>query len=179
MLIKANKVENRMKSDWILIILSIIVGIVLTLIVVFSGIELNRRYKEKDCMKNKTEVGEYVRTDKGNIGKIVEIRLGFNKDTQLYQDIYILDNGLWTVLDYIVKHSEQLIDLIEVGDFVNGYRVENVINERHCPSGKCVDIDSSKDSSECTLWEEDIQTILTKEQMEANCYKVGGERKCM
>ena len=41
MLIKANKVENRMKSDWILIILSIIVGIVLTLIVVFSGIELN------------------------------------------------------------------------------------------------------------------------------------------
>ena len=46
-----------MKSDWILIILSIIVGIVLTLIVVFSGIELNRRYKEKGCMKNKTEVG--------------------------------------------------------------------------------------------------------------------------
>lgn len=89
MLIKANKVENRMKSDWILIILSIIVGIVLTLIVVFSGIELNMRYKEKDCMKNKIEVGEYVRTDKGNIGKIVEIRLGFNKDTQLYHDIYI------------------------------------------------------------------------------------------
>lgn len=47
-----------MKSDWILIILSIIVGIVLTLIVVFSGIELNRRYKENDCMKNKIEVGE-------------------------------------------------------------------------------------------------------------------------
>lgn len=78
-----------MKSDWILIILSIIVGIVLTLIVVFSGIELNRRYKEKDCMEDKIEVGEYVITNKGNIGKIVEIRLGFNKDTQLYQDIYI------------------------------------------------------------------------------------------
>ena len=64
--------------------------------------------------------------------------------------------------------------LIEVGDFVNGYRVENVINEEPCPSGKCVDIDSSKDSSECTLWENDIQTILTKEQFKANCYKVGG-----
>lgn len=48
-------------------------------------------------------------------------------------------------------------------------------NEEPCPSGKCVDIDSSKDSSECTLWEEDIKTILTKEQMMANCYKVGGE----
>lgn len=121
------------------------------------------------------EVGEYIRTNKGNIGKIVEIRLGFNKDTQLYQDIYILDNGLWTVLDYIVKHSKQLIDIIEVGDLVNGYKVINVINEGPCPSGKYVDMDSSKDSSECTLWEEDIETILTKESYMANCYKVGGE----
>ena len=77
----------------------------------------------------------------------------------------------------IVKHSKQLIDLIEVGDLVNGYKVINVINEGPCPSGKCVDIDSSKDSSECTLWEEDIETILTKESYMANCYKVG-EEKC-
>ena len=34
------------------------------------------------------EVNEYVRTNKGNIGKVVEIRLGFNKDLQVYQDIY-------------------------------------------------------------------------------------------
>ena len=78
----------------------------------------------------------------------------------------------------IVKHSKQLIDLIEVGDLVNGYKVINVINEGPCPSGKCVDIDSSKDSSECTLWEEDIETILTKESYMANCYKVGGEDEC-
>ena len=72
-------------------------------------------------------------------------------------------------INNIVKHSKQLIDLIEVGDFVNEYRVENVINEGSCSSEKCVDIDVH------TLWEEDIQTILTKEQFEANCYKVGGE----
>lgn len=168
MLIKANKVENRMKSDWILIILSIIVGIVLTLIVVFSGIELNRRYKEKDYMTNKIEIGEYVRTKNGVIDK-VDALYGMIENT------VHLENLKWFDIKNIAKHSKQLIDLIEVGDFINGYRVENVINERHCPSGKCVDIDSSKDSSECTLWEEDIQTILTKEQMEANCYKVGGE----
>lgn len=40
-------------------------------------------------MENLIKVGEYIRTNKGNIGKIIEIRLGFNKDTQLYQDIYI------------------------------------------------------------------------------------------
>ena len=78
--------------------------------------------------------------------------------------------------EIIVKHSKQLIDIIEVGDLVNGYKVINVIKEGPCPSGKCVDIDSSKDSSECTLWEEDIETILTKEQFDANCYKVGGEK---
>ena len=128
-----------------------------------------------DDLYRKIDVGEYIKTNKGNIGKIIEIRLGFNKDTQLYQDIYKLDNGLWTVLDYIVKHSKQLIDLIEEGDYVNGYRVINVINEEPCPSGKCVDIDSSKDSSECTLWENDIKTILTRESYMANCYKVGGE----
>ena len=33
------------------------------------------------------EVGEYVKTNKGNIGKVVEIRLGLNKDTELYQTI--------------------------------------------------------------------------------------------
>ena len=82
----------------------------------------------------------------------------------------------FTLEEEIVKHSKQLIDLIEIGDIVNnGYRVINVINKGPCPSGKCIDIDSSKDSSECTLWEEDIKTILTHEQFEANCYKVGGE----
>ena len=29
------------------------------------------------------EVNDYVRTNKGNIGKVVEIRLGFNKDKWL------------------------------------------------------------------------------------------------
>lgn len=66
---------------------------------------------------SKIEINEYVRTNKGRIGKVAEIRLGFNKDLQVYQDIYILDNGLWTILDYIANHSKQLIDLIKVRRF--------------------------------------------------------------
>ena len=182
MLIKANKVENRMKSDWILIILSIIVGIVLTLIVVFSGIELNRRYKEKDCMKNKIEVGEYVRTNKGNIGKIVEIRLGFNKDTQLYQDIYILDNGLWTVLDYRVKHSKQLTDLIEDKDIVEIELSEEFVEKKD--KKKLIQIGDiytkealQKDIDNGIITR--ILKILPYNQYMANCYKVGGKEECM
>lgn len=118
----------------------------------------------------KIEVGEYVRTNKGRIGKVVEIRLGFNKDLQLYQDIYKLDNGLWTILDYIVKHSKQLIDLIEVGDIV---RIR---------TGLYYSFMEFIDNEECLLilkekvkefWT--IEEILAREQFEANCYKVGGE----
>lgn len=122
------------------------------------------------------EVNEYVRINMDNrncigIGRVSRI---------INETIYVNMNNKYNLpvsfqIDKIVKHSKQLIDLIECGDYVNGCRVINVINEGICPSGKCIDIDSSKDSSECTLWEEDIKTILTKEQYLANCYKVGGE----
>lgn len=136
-------------------------------------------------MKDKIEVGEYVRTKDGRIAQIksIDYEAGIYRFDKI---IYINDFGMKENVLYnnemfkklIVKHSKQLIDLIEVGDIVNnGYRVINVINEEPCPSGKCIDIDSSRDSSECTLWEEDIQTIQTKESYMANCYKVGGENE--
>lgn len=111
------------------------------------------------------EVNEYVRTNKGNIGKVVEIRLGFNKDTQLYQNVYMLDNGLWTILEYIVNHSK---NLIECGDYVNGYLIEEV-------RISCFSSSIFVHEYEIELHENDIKTIITKEQMKANCYKVGGE----
>ena len=62
----------------------------------------------------------------------------------------------------IVKHSKQLIDLVEEGDYVNGELITD----------KWVTRISSIRSN---FSEEDIKTILTHEQFEANCYKVGGE----
>lgn len=122
------------------------------------------------------EVNEYVRTNKGNIGKVVEIRLGFNKDTQLYQKIYMLDNGLWTILEYIVKHSKQLIDLIEVGDYVNGREVKHIAMFEGFPDyPKLIFVDETHLIPDDTCENDEIQTILTKEQFLANCYKVGGE----
>lgn len=129
-----------------------------------------------DDLYRKIDVGEYIKTNKGNIGKIIEIRLGFNKDTQLYQDIYKLDNGLWTVLDYIVKHSKQLIDLIECGDFVNGREVKHIAMFEGFPDyPKLIFVDETHLIPDDTCENDEIKTILTKEQMEANCYKVGGK----
>ena len=135
----------------------------------------------------KIEVGEYVRTNKGRIGKVVEIRLGFNKDLQLYQDIYKLDNGLWTILDYIVKHSKQLIDLIEAGDYINGYKVINIIknkinnNKLIAVGNMDYEFETVKELTETNgiklLGNKDIQTILTKESYMAN-KKLYNYNKC-
>lgn len=120
------------------------------------------------------KVGDYVRIAGGYIDKIQEIKLihTVNGDQMGYKlkKMWFLS---YIARDCIMKYSKNIIGVLEVGDFVNGYRVENVINEEPCPSGKCVDIDSGKDSSECTLWEEDIKTILTKEQYNEHCTKVG------
>ena len=171
MLIKANKVENRMKSDWILIILSIIVGIVLTLIVVFSGIELNRRYKEKDCMKNKTEVGEYVRTKNGVIDK-VDALYGMIENT------VHLENLKWFDIKNIVKHSKQLTDLIEDKDIVEIELSEEFVEKKD--KKKFIQIGDiytketlQKDIDNGIVTR--ILTILSYNQYMTNCYKVGGE----
>lgn len=122
------------------------------------------------------EVNEYVRTNKGNIGKVVEIRLGFNKDTQLYQNVYMLDNGLWTILEYIVNHSKQLIDLIEVGDYVNGREVKHIAMFEGFPDyPKLIFVDETHLIPDDTCENDEIKTILTKEIYKANCYKVGEE----
>lgn len=126
---------------------------------------------------SKIEINEYVRTNKGRIGKVAEIRLGFNKDLQVYQDIYILDNGLWTILDYIVKHSKQLIDLIEVGDIIK-YRIDNISTTLET-KGYIKGIVDISDEEMLQRIKSDknynILEILTREQYMANCFKVGGE----
>lgn len=123
--------------------------------------------------KIEVEVGEYVRLDRNQgINKIVDITWdGLYESDEIIGDewgneTYIIGN------EDIVKHSKNIIDLIEVGDYVNGYKVINVIKGENAPSGKCVDIDSAMDSSLCTFWEEDIKSIVTKEQFKSMEYKV-------
>ena len=99
-------------------------------------------------------VGEYVRTDNGEIHRVIDIEKGSIKIKSQYKE--------WIGLCCIAKHSKQLIDLVEVGDYVNGELITDKWDTR---------ISSIKSN----FSEEDIKTILTKESYIANCYKVGGE----
>lgn len=73
------------------------------------------------------------------------------------------------------KVKDNLIDLIEVGDYVNGRLVLQVDykNKNVCLLIPFADTKANTN----IMWYgyEQIKTILTKEQYEANCYKVGGE----
>lgn len=70
------------------------------------------------------------------------------------------------------KVAENIIDLIEVGDYVNGYRILNIVNLANSDK-KVFTICKSDFKDICRVWgEEDIETILTHEQMEENQYVV-------
>ena len=77
--------------------------------------------------------------------------------------------------EHIIKHSKKIIDLIEVGDFVNGYRVISVDYDVTNDTTECIELDLNSNYQYNFISIRQIKTILTKEQFEANCYKVGGE----
>ena len=107
-------------------------------------------------MENEIKVGEYCRYDDGTIIKVVE------EEESLYN--YLLKNkkGLF-------KHSPNIIDLIEVGDYVNGEIIDQIQNDRN---PKLIWHLSSYGDDDMAFKNEDIETVATKEMMESISYKV-------
>ena len=79
----------------------------------------------------------------------------------------------------IVKHSKQLIDLIEVKDVIK-YRINNISTALET-KGYVEGIVDISDEEMLQRIKSDknyhILEMLTKEQYLANCYKVGGENE--
>ena len=122
-------------------------------------------------MEDKIEVGEYVRTKEGEIHKVIKI-IEDDRDW----DYYCCENNTGYFAMDIAKHNKQLIDLIECGDFVNGHKVKAIYLNG---ATKYIKLDNAyKDGQGTRTYEENIETILTKESYMANCYKVGGEDEC-
>ncbi len=110
------------------------------------------------------EVGDYIRTKSGKIRKVKTTVAQY----YITDRLNISDNNQFTKED-IVKHSKNIIDLIEVGDFVNGNRVvDKYLYAGEKPVLETVGIEYN---AYC-LSEGDIREILTKEQYSQNCYTV-------
>lgn len=105
------------------------------------------------------EVGAYVRTKSG-IGKVEQI------GNSLF---WLEDGSSYSLSDKTIKHSKNIIDLIEVGDFVNG----NIVTDKYLFAGEMPVVETSgvETNAKC-LCEKDIQLILTHEQYSQNCYTV-------
>ncbi len=145
----------------------------------------------------KLKEGMYVRTDKGYISKIKELKKHYTKGKRLVDSYstkevvenYLLldgkqcefiesisysippcypsDEELEKIKSHIKKASYNIIDLIEVGDYVNGMQVSRI----------CFDEDGERIlnfyGSILELINEDIKSIVTKEQFSQMEYKVG------
>lgn len=84
------------------------------------------------------------------------------------QVFYAYGDYYWVDIAAINNFQENVTDLIEVGDYVNGNRMDIVEkNEK----GKVYYLQNEE--LPCVAISE-IETILTHEQYNANCYKVGG-----
>ena len=131
--------------------------------------ELRATRKMNKADRNEIEVNDYVRTKNGVIDK-VDALYGMIENT------VHLENQKWFDIKNIVKHSKQLIDLIEVKDLVcfknklqNSLENEEMIIHIF-DNDTLEEVKQAIERGEIELLE-----ILTKERYMTNCYKVGGE----
>ena len=122
------------------------------------------------------KVGDYVRfktlSREIKIGKVIEI-IAPDKNSMRKYCVYDLDNNEVTVDDYIIKSSPNIIDLIEVGDYVNGQKIVDIGCLTNGPRKGTKVIDYYITPNAVSYLEnEDIKSVITHEQMEQMAYKV-------
>lgn len=134
----------------------------------------------------KLEEGIYVRTEKGMIAKIIskeDVSGSLHKE----EIVFILDDGNRLALNSrkVTKLSHNIIDLIEEGDYVNGYKIDYINSKCETPflrSNQPYRVDNTlystlvekgKDYNQpLHFYNEDIKSIVTKEQFESMKYEV-------
>ena len=114
------------------------------------------------------KVGDYVRINE-NVRKIC---IGIGKITNIVQStIYVdMNNNLPISFERseINKSSPKPIGLIKVGDYVNGIYIDTIEKEQ-----KRVWHTSCYGDDDIVFYNNDIKSIVTKEQFESMEYKVG------
>ena len=119
-------------------------------------------------MENEIKVNEFVRTKYGEIAKVIEYKdeIVLDKEIKFYGMYrgYICEDEI----DFIVKHSPNLIDIIQKDDFVNKCRVYEV-EEKGVTVYQTVE-NSATDYNWISF--DEIEEIVTKEMMESISYKV-------
>lgn len=114
----------------------------------------------------KLEVGQFARLKSGYIVKILNV-----KDDWIETDTRFI---MRTFPQDFAKSSYNIIDILEVGDYVNGKKIVDVGCLTNGPrkGTKVIDYYITP-SAVCYLENEDIKSIVTKEQFEYMEYRIG------
>lgn len=128
----------------------------------------------------KLEVGQFVRfKDKRNITYIRKIR-EIPQDNR-YASIYLDKEANYSKglsLKNIIKASYNIIDILEVGDYVNGMEVTRISgtrydkNDLHC----YCEHNGNENWQQVMIPMKNIKSIVTKEQFEEMSYKIKESR---
>lgn len=110
----------------------------------------------------KINVGDYIRTRGGKIAKF--IKYDEESENELVTDYYKYST-IWD--GNVIKVSSNIIDLIEVGDYVNGEKVSDVLDD-----GVLTEAITSAGIDGRIIYYNDISDIVTKEQFESMQYVV-------
>lgn len=113
---------------------------------------------------NKIEVGEYVRTKDGIIDEVIIEYNGKCNNPNCNMKHISCKCNYYDEKD-IVKHSKNIIDLIEVGDYVNGDKVDET-------RISCFDSIIFVNNYAKELHNEEIKSVVTKEQFNSIKYEI-------
>lgn len=122
------------------------------------------------------KIGEYIRTKKGTIAKVLAYYdlITYN-DEKASVTFHSFDTIRGAVADIdIAKHSKNIKELVQAGDFINGMQVDEFDDEEGTVLGIPVYEDGLFNTLNFYVPVESIKikTILTKEKFENECFKV-------
>jgi len=116
------------------------------------------------------KVGEYVRTKWGYICKIININdfrepsMKYGVEASYLKDIMFIGD------EDIIKSSPNIIDLIQIGDYIDGLKVIDIVEHLH--GHKDIVMTNGKFQWSTSNNDYDIKSIVTKEQFSSMEYKV-------
>lgn len=120
--------------------------------------------------KEEIKVGDYIRIKYGYIARVVNIDDFRPPENRYVAESNLFDDVVFIGDEDIVKHSPNIIDLIEEGDYVNGRRVKlkflDIFTKNERLELEGIEINWQGDRSTTYYDIEDIKSIVTKEQFE-------------
>ncbi len=129
------------------------------------------------------KVGDYIRTKKRGFQPSQIARIKSMKKDSGYHNQYCIELGHNLIPDFefhiyeedVDKSSPDIIDLIEVGDYVNGLKVSRVGETYHGRKDRAIYCDCcvDKETGKLTMiYDDEIKSIVTKEQFSQMEYRI-------